>query len=119
MTKQELTSVRAVATQIHTLEAKLHGLRLLAANLVPTLDGMPHDTTVKSRVEAVALKTIMAEGELETLRKQLQQAKVNLINQILDDVADPTLQTLLILRYVKIRHYLSLPATLTPKSKAC
>lgn len=75
---------------------------MLATNLVPLLDGMPHDTTVKSRVEAVALKTIIAETKLDDLQKEFLQAKERLTNQILDEIDEPTLQTLLILRFVNL-----------------
>lgn len=76
---------------------------MLAENLVPVLDGMPHATDIKSRVEAIALKTIMAEGELAALREEYLQAKVKLTSQILDEVEDPTNQTLLILRFVELK----------------
>ena len=102
MTAGELNSVRNLATQIRTLEKTLHGLRMLATNLTPLLDGMPHDTTVKSRVEEVALKIIAAETELDALQKEFTQAKEQLINQILGEIDEPVLQTLLILRFVNL-----------------
>ena len=75
---------------------------MLATNLTPLFDGMPHDTTVKSRVEEVALKIIAAETELDALQKEFVQAKEQLINQILGEIDEPVLQTLLILRFVNL-----------------
>lgn len=45
----------------------------------------------------------MAEGELAALREEFVRAKVKLTSQILDEVDDPTIQTLLILRFVEIK----------------
>ena len=65
------------------------------------IDGLPHSTEAKSRVEKIALELVETEHELDNLRGQLILAKSELADKILREVEDTTLQTLLILRYVE------------------
>ena len=96
-----LNSVRILKEKIAELEKHIQALRLSAENLVPILDGMPRATDIRSRVETIGVKVITAEEDLRDLREELIQAKEGLMRRILDDIADPTTQTLLALRYVE------------------
>jgi len=100
MTVKELNSVRELNKQIRELERHLVALRISVENITPILDGLPHSTDVKSRVEKLALDIVDDEKQLATLREQLPHVKINLVNLIMREADNPTLQTLLILRYV-------------------
>lgn len=69
-------------------------------NITPIIDGLPHSSGAKSSVEKTALKIVEHEREIEHLRGQLLKEKSRLADMIMTQVNDPTLQTLLILRYV-------------------
>ena len=101
MTEQELNSVRELKKRIRDLESHLQSLRTAAENLTPILDGLPHSTERKSRVEKIALMIVEDTRELESLRKELIPAKSKLADIILREVEDITVQTLLVLRYVE------------------
>lgn len=101
MTEQELNSVRDLNKKIRDLECQLQTLRLSAENIVPILDGLPHATLAKSRVEKIALRTVATECELETLRAELLQAKSALADKIMAEFDEPLFQTFLMLRYVE------------------
>ena len=102
MTGEELNAVRNLQKQIRALEKNVHGLKMLAENIVPILDGLPHSTDTKSRVENIALKIVEREHELDNLREEYLHAKERLTNKILSELGeDPILQTLLILYYVE------------------
>lgn len=101
MTEQELYQVRDVKKRIKDLEKKLEMLKMSAGNLVPIIDGLPHATQAKSRVERIALMIVDAERELDNLRNRLTQAKTELADKIMCEVSEPVLQTLLVLRYVE------------------
>lgn len=100
MNEQELNEARELCKQIRALERHLEALRLSMENIVPVLDGMPHATEAKSKVERIALRIIDSEQELEALRGALEQAKTHLANVIMTKVDNPSHQTLLFLRYV-------------------
>lgn len=100
MTKEELCSVRELQKKIRTHEQRLEALRMSAKNIVPILDGLPHATEAKSKVEKIALRIVEVERELEELRGQLVQSKSGLADKIMREVEAPEVQTLLILRYV-------------------
>lgn len=105
MTEKELNSVRELKKSIRDLELRLQALKTAAENLVPVLDGLPHSNEAKSRVEKIALMIIEHERELETLREQIILAKSELVDKILREIENITLQTLLILRYVECLSY--------------
>ena len=100
MTEQELTSVRDLRKKIRDLEKKIHALRLNVENITPVIDGLPHSTEAKSRVEKLAVSIVAAERELAELREQMPQAQAHLAELITREVAEPVAQTLLVLRYV-------------------
>ena len=100
MTREELCSVRELQKKIRTHEQHLEALRMSAENIVPILDGLPHATEAKSKVEKIALRIVEVERELEDLRGRLVQSKSGLADKIMCEVVSPEVQTLLILRYV-------------------
>lgn len=99
----ELTLVRDLKARIVLAEKRLNSFRMVASNLVPIRDDMPKGSSVKSRVEEAALRIIQAESELKCLQEEFVQAKEHLVNRILDEIDDPTLQTLLLLRFVQLK----------------
>lgn len=101
MTEQELNKVRAVKKRIKDLEKKLQTLKMSASNLVPIIDGLPHATQAKSRVERIALMIVDCERELANNRDRLTQAKEELADKVMCEVSEPEWQTLLVLRYVE------------------
>ena len=101
MTEKELNSVRDLKKRIRDLERRLHELRISAENLVPIIDGLPHSSEAKSRVEKLALMIVEHERELEKFRDHIILAKSELVHIILREVDEPTLQALLMLRYVE------------------
>ena len=100
MTEQELNVVRELSKRIRELERYLQALRLSAQNITPVIDGLPHSTTLQARVEKIALSIVEKERELYQLQEQFLHEQGRLAEFILSSVNDPTLQTLLILRYV-------------------
>ena len=54
MTEKELNRARELKELIRSKERQLLCLRRSAENIVPILDGLPHSTDVKSRVENYA-----------------------------------------------------------------
>ena len=102
MTKEDLLSVKRIADEIDKKSADVSAMELLAESLTAVMDGLPKGTTLKSRVEAIALKRVMIEREIEELRGRLALAKQRLTRLILDEVQGTTLQTVLIYRYVKL-----------------
>lgn len=101
MTEQELNGVRELRNKICVLERRLQELRTSAENLVPILDGLPHSSEAKSRVEKIALMIVEDERELTALNEAILLARSELADKILREVDEPTLQTLLVLRYVE------------------
>ena len=101
MTVQELHAVRELKVKIKDIEKSLRTLRISADNLVPIIDGLPCAIEAKSRVEKIALMIVDRERELETLRNQLVSVKSTLANKIMSAFDEPTVQTLLILRYIE------------------
>lgn len=101
MTERELNGVRELNKKIRDIQCHLQALRISAENLVPILDGLPHSSEAKSRVEKIALMIVEDERELTALNETKLLAKSKLVDKILREVDEPTLQTLLVLRYVE------------------
>ena len=97
----ELNQVRELKKRIQAVERHLQALRMSAENLVPIIDGLPHAKEAKSRVEKIALMIVASEREIETFREEIIQTKSALADKILCEVEEPTLQVLLVLRYVE------------------
>ena len=100
MNERELNSVRELKEKIRDLERHIAALRSSAQKLVPVLDGMPHATDVKSKVETLALQIVNSEQELETLRSEMCAAAIHLTARIQNANLKRSEKTLLILRYV-------------------
>ena len=101
MTEEELNGARELRKKIRDLERHLQELRMSAENLVPILDGLPHSSEAKSRVEKIALMIVEDERKLTSLNETILLAKSELADKILCEVNEPILQTLLVLRYVE------------------
>lgn len=101
MTEEELNGVRELNKKIRDIERHLQELRMSAENLVPILDGLPHSSEAKSRVEKIALMIVEDERKLTSLNETMLLAKSELADKILCEVNEPILQTLLVLRYVE------------------
>lgn len=101
MTEQDLNVVRDLRKKIREGEQHLHELRISADNIVPVIDGLPHATAARSRVERITLKIIELENDLNDLRTTFEQAQSQLADRILCVTGlKPSLQSVLILRYV-------------------
>ena len=101
MTEKELNGVRELRNKICILERRLQELRTSAENLIPIIDGLPHATEAKSRVEKITLMIVANERELTALNEKMTAARSELADKILREVDAPILQTLLVLRYVE------------------
>lgn len=101
MTETEIKKAREFCKRIRELEKRVARLKLSRDNIVPVIDGMPHATTAKSRVECLALQIVEGERELAILRSELEQARVHVTEAIMLEVDDPNGQALLLLRYVE------------------
>lgn len=100
MTAQEINKARELCKRIRELEKELARLCLSRDNIVPVLDGMPHATDVKSKVENLALRIVENQRVLENLRVEFEAEKARLASVIMSEFDDPTAQSLLLLRYV-------------------
>lgn len=100
MTAQEINKARELSKRIRELERQIAALCLNRDNIVPVLDGMPHASEVKSKVEKLALQIVENQRVLENLRVELETEKARLASAILLEFDDPTAQSLLLLRYV-------------------
>lgn len=108
MTKTELNGARELRNKIRDEERRLLTLRLSAENLVPILDGLPHGTDVKSRVENLAVKIMESERELIRLRKEFGQAAFTLEEKINRSELDALEKSILTLRYVACMNFLDI-----------
>lgn len=105
MTEKELNSVRDLNKQIRDLENHLATMRKRAEDITQTLDGMPHATTIQSKIENLALKIVEGGKELEILHQQIISATARLTEKICREVTDPQERTVVILRYVSCMHF--------------
>lgn len=101
MTDTEINKARELLRTIRRLERRVAQLKLSRDNIVPVLDGMPHATAVKSKVEKLALMIVEGERDVDILRVAWAEAKVDVANAIMYEVDDPICQALLLLRYVE------------------
>lgn len=100
MTAQEINKARELSKRIRELERQIAALCLSRDNIVPVLDGMPHATDVKSKVENLALRIVENQRVLENLRVEFEAEKARVASAIMSEFDDPTAQSLLLLRYV-------------------
>lgn len=100
MTVQEINKARELCKRIRELERQIAALCLSRDNIVPVLDGMPHATEIKSKVEKLALRIVENQRVLDNLRVEFEAEKARLVSVIMTEFDDPTEQSLLLLRYV-------------------
>lgn len=105
MTKEELNGVREINKRIRDLEWRLQALRVEADNIVPVLDGLPHATQIKSRVEKLALNIAEYDSELVRLREQFVSAALDLSNKIDNAQLSSQEKAVLSLRYVSCMNF--------------
>lgn len=100
MTEKELNGVREISRRIRDLEWRLQALRAEAENIVPVIDGLPHATQIKSRIEKLALNIADCDSELINLREQFVNSALELGNKIDNAQLNSQEKTVLSLRYV-------------------
>lgn len=105
MTEKELNIVRELSKKIRDLERHLQALRLSVQNITPVLDGLPHSTGVKSRVEKLALSVIEKERELCSLREQFVSSALDITEQINRAQLNQEEKSVLLLRYVSCMNF--------------
>ena len=105
MTERELNKARELKERIRELERHIAALRLSAADIVPGLDGMPHGTDIKSKVEKLAARLVDEERELESIRAELCAAAIHIATQIQAADLKRKEKTVLILRYVTCMNF--------------
>ena len=117
MTRAELNAVRELTAELTQLESRLAELKLNAGCISAICNGAARASLRKSPVEILAVKIMTAEADLGDLRRRLAAEKGRLIDAIFAETDVPTLQTLLMLRYVeclsfrKCARKLNLPLT--------
>lgn len=100
MTEKELNSVRELHRQIRDLENHLATLHKRIEDITPKNDGLPHATTIQSKVEKLALEIVETCRERDVLSEEILSATRNLTEQICRETISPHERTILILRYV-------------------
>ena len=100
MTKKELNRARDLREQIRDIEWEIIKLRAGAEDLVPILDGLPRGNEVKSRVENLAIKLLMAQEELPRLLEEFGRVALDLEEKINCSELDELEKAVLTLRYV-------------------
>ena len=99
MTESELNDVRGIKERIRDLEWHLKTLKLSVEKMVPIIDGLPHASDAKSKVEELTVQIIDDERELENLREQFVSATIELTSKINALKLSQMEKTVLIMRY--------------------
>ena len=107
MTISELNAVRNLYERKRDVEWHLADLRQAAENLVPERDGMPHGTTVSSRVEGLALKIVELGKEIIALCEQMNVAAARLSDALQELLHGEELR-IMTLRYVACKRWLEI-----------
>lgn len=106
MTDKALNVVRELHKKIRDLTSHLQALRLSAQNIVPVIDGLPHSSDVKSRVEKLALKIYEHERELSDLSRQFAISALDLTDRInRADNLNQQEKSILLMRYVACMNF--------------
>ena len=109
MTEEELNSARDLQKRIRDIEWRLLPmLRADADNLVPILDGLPHGTDIKSRVENIAVKIYDTEQELIRLHEEFLKTALGIDDKINKSDLDALEKAVLNLRYVACLRFLDI-----------
>ena len=113
MTEQELNGARELRKKIRDIEWRiLPMLKADADNLVPILDGLPHGTDIKSRVENITVKILDTEQELIRLREEFLKTAMDINEKINASELDALEKAVLNLRYVACLNFLTIQETL-------
>ena len=106
MTDKELNKARDLRNKIRDLASHLQALRLSAQNIVPVIDGLPHSSEVKSRVEKLALKILEHERELSDLSRQFAITALDLTDRInRAEELNQQEKSILLMRYVACMNF--------------
>lgn len=97
---EELIAVRRLKSQIAEQEQKLAMLQACAANIAPTLDGLPRGTKVVSSVEKFGCVIADTERQISELYDRLENTITNLIKIIDTEYSNPVEKSLLINYYL-------------------
>lgn len=109
MTEQELNGARELRERIRDIERRiLPMLKADAENLVPVLDGLPHGTDIKSRVENIAVKILDSEKELIRLREEFLKTAMDIDEKLNESNLDALEKAVLNLRYVACLNFLAI-----------
>lgn len=101
MTVAEINKARELLKTVRGLEQRVARLKLSYNNIVPVLNGMPHATLAKSKVETLALLIVEGEHNVDALRAAWAEAKADVANVIMCEIDDPICQAMFLLRYVE------------------
>lgn len=99
MTLEELNRARDIKDDIRNLEWRITALKKTAENIVPVMDGLPHSTTIKSRVEKIALSIAEKEKALADLREKFADIAFDINSQINSSELTAKEKAVLSLRY--------------------
>lgn len=108
MTEAELVCARELRARVRELEHRQAELRAQSENLVPLMDGQPKSTTIKSRVEELALKIVTLDGETSHCRELYMEAARELDEKIAASDLDALEKAVLNLRYVSCLNFLEI-----------
>lgn len=99
MTSEELNSARKLLKMLN--EAKMHvqTLRISAQNITPLLDGMPHERTLRSKVEELTVKILAGEEEVRRLQEEFATASMKIHAEIFESELGTLEKSVLSLRY--------------------
>ena len=101
----ELRAARELKKCADELQKNLEEWRLLSISLSRVLTGLPSMRNPESRVEKMAIKIADGERELNHLTEEYLETKRALTQKIMEEIAEPIHQTLLLMRYVECLSY--------------
>ena len=101
MTRAELNGVRFLMDEQAKVRLELSELRKQSAAIVPAINGLPHGNSVRSKVEALAIKIMAQEERIANYTAAIKLAQAGLLDMILSKSVKPAEQTVAILRYVE------------------
>lgn len=105
MRVEELRVARELKKRADELQKNLEELRILSISLSRVMTGLPGAPNYESRVEKMAIKIADGERELSRLAEEYLEARRTLTQKIMEEIAEPVHQTLLLMRYVECLSY--------------
>lgn len=91
--------------RIRDAKRRLDALEVAAQNIVPIMDGLPHEQTQASRVEKIALLIAELSNELDALKAEFETACVKITQKLRSEPLDVHEFEVLILRYVACMNF--------------